>query len=414
MTAPLESRPEEPPIASPSKARPEDADGADRAKLPGRPAPATRMLAAVSRAGKPGRILAPQLDALRGPGIVSGLQRWRPAQDDRDTRLSRSQTATYVRIWRDAAAAVGAELRELGDGFLSLSRDGRQTVVWRHLVMLDHPATTALALDKSIVHRLLSREGLPVPDHIQAAREDRSNALEFLNGSPDPCVIKPVNGTSGGAGVTCGVECVDDVWRAWLGAARWDSRILIERQTRGEEYRLLFLDGRLLDAVQRRRPTVTGDGRATVVGLIDAENRRRVDASGRDEEVSRLIEVDLDCELAVRASGLSLRSVPESGRVVTVKSAVSQNAVCDNASVRNLPADLVREASRAAELVHLRLAGVDVVIGDPHRPLTEGGGAILEVNATPGLHYHYQVANPAQATPVAVPILSRLLGIDPP
>jgi D-alanine-D-alanine ligase-like ATP-grasp enzyme len=414
MTAPLESRPKEPPIASLSTARPAGTDGAGRATLPGRPAPATRMLAAVSRAGKPGRILAPQLDGLRGPGIVAGLQRWRPAQDDRDTRLSRSQTATYVRIWRDAAAEVGADLEELGDGFLRLFRAGRQTVVWRHLVMFDHPATTALALDKSIVHRLLSREGLQVPDHIQAAREDRSQALEFLNCSPEPCVIKPVNGTSGGAGVTCGVECVDDLWRAWLGAARWDSRILIEGQTRGEEYRLLFLDGQLLDAVRRRRPTVTGDGRATVVGLIDSENMRRVDASGQDQEVSRLIEVDLDCELAVRGSGLTLRSVPENGRVVTIKSAVSQNAMRDNASVGCLSADLVREAARAAELLHLRLAGVDVVTADPGRSLAEGGGAILEVNATPGLHYHYQVANLDQVSRVAVPILARLLGVDPP
>jgi len=34
---------------------------------------------------------------------------------------------------------------------------------------------------------------------------------------------------------------------------------------------------------------------------------------------------------------------------------------------------------------------------------------IIEVNGTPGLHYHYQVADEASATPVAVPILRRLL-----
>jgi hypothetical protein len=49
------------------------------------------------------------------------------------------------------------------------------------------------------------------------------------------------------------------------------------------------------------------------------------------------------------------------------------------------------------------------VTPDPTRSLVEAGGTILEVNATPGLHYHYQVANPAHAAPVAVPILKRLL-----
>jgi hypothetical protein len=34
---------------------------------------------------------------------------------------------------------------------------------------------------------------------------------------------------------------------------------------------------------------------------------------------------------------------------------------------------------------------------------------IVEVNATPGLHYHYQLANGTQAVPVAIPILRTLL-----
>ena len=34
---------------------------------------------------------------------------------------------------------------------------------------------------------------------------------------------------------------------------------------------------------------------------------------------------------------------------------------------------------------------------------------MLEVNATPGLHYHYQLDDRARATPVAVAVLRRLL-----
>jgi hypothetical protein len=36
----------------------------------------------------------------------------------------------------------------------------------------------------------------------------------------------------------------------------------------------------------------------------------------------------------------------------------------------------------------------------------------LEVNGTPGLHYHYEVFNAEQATAVAVPLLERLLVED--
>ncbi len=371
------------------------------------PKAVTRIIASLGRMGRPGRVLAPQFDALRSPGLGAALQRWRADKGEHEERLARTHTDTYRRIWEDAAVAVGADLEELADDFLVLSRDGIQTVLWRHLVMLDHPATSALALDKSVVHRLLTEDGLPVPEHLEADRRDRESALEFLAGSAERYVIKPANGTSGGTGVTCGVESAEDLWRSWLGAARWDSRILIERQTKGEEYRLLFLDGELLNAVHRQRPCVTGNGTDSVLALIEAENDRRLDV--RNREASRLIDVDLDCELAVRHSGLSLRSVAASDQLVTVKGTVSQNAIADNSTVRSLSPQLVRQAARAAELLHLQLAGIDLVTPDPTISLTEAGGTILEVNATPGLHYHYQVTDREHATPVAVPILRKLL-----
>jgi cyanophycin synthetase len=70
---------------------------------------------------------------------------------------------------------------------------------------------------------------------------------------------------------------------------------------------------------------------------------------------------------------------------------------------------VLADAARAASVVGLRLAGVDLITPDAGRPLAETGGAVIEVNADPGLHHHYQVADPETATPVAVRMLERLL-----
>jgi D-alanine-D-alanine ligase-like ATP-grasp enzyme len=369
----------------------------------------TRLLTALSGAGRPGRVLAPELDQLRTLGLrrtLRGRGGRAPAEDER--RLSECHSETYLRIWRHAADALGAELHELGDGFLRISLAGKETIVRRHLVTLNGPSTEALSLDKSLVHRLLAREGVPIPEHLETDRDDRVGALAFLRSSEQPCVVKPANGTSGGTGVTCGVSSRDQLWRAWLRAARWDKRLLIERETPGEEYRLLFLDGELLDAVQRRRPRVVGDGEASVLGLIARENERRLAAGS--EDVSRLLHVDLDCELAVRAAGLTLRSVPARGQVVIAKSTVSENASSENSTVSDLGPELVAEARRAVELLHLRLGGIDLVTPDRSRSLSAAGGTILEINATPGFHYHRQVDNPADAVAVAIPILKAALG----
>lgn len=321
--------------------------------------------------------------------------------------MAARQTAWYRRMWEQTADAIGAEVEELSDGHLVIRRNGEETLVSGHRVMLDHPATIALALDKALVHRMLVARGVPVPEHVDLVSSDRAAGSDFIARAPGRCVVKPADG-AGGGGVTCSVESADDLERAWLAAAQLSSRVLVERAVAGDEYRLLFLDGRLLDVVRRAPPTVRGDGRSRVGDLIATENQHRLDDGGRSE-VTRLLHVDLECELTLRGNGLSLRSVPDEGRKVAVKRAVSDNARSENVTVRDLSEEIVAAAATAARHTRLRLAGVDLVTPDPTRPLGDANGAILEVNGTPGLHYHYQVADRDGATPVAVPILDALL-----
>ncbi len=312
----------------------------------------------------------------------------------------------YRRIWTEAADTLGTRIEQLGDEFLSISRGGAETIVRFHLVMMDHPATIALALDKAVVNRLLDSNDLPVPGHLLLDLRSRPEANNFLLES-GPCVVKPANGTGGGAGVTCGVESPEDLSRAWLAAAVFDDHIMIEQAVAGHEYRLLFVDGELLDVVRRSRPAVHGDGRSSLTELIAAENRRRLNAG--PDEVARLLRLDLDSALAQRANGWSASSVPPLGARVVVKGTVGENAHADNTTAHGLAPSIVSAAARAVALTRLRLAGVDLVAPDANVSLEESGGAILEVNGTPGLHYHYEVADPLAATKVAVPLLDRLL-----
>jgi len=326
--------------------------------------------------------------------------------------MASHQSAWYRRMWQQAADATGAVVHELGSGHLLIGRGGVETVVSGHRVMLDHPATLDLALDKVLVHRLLEAKGVPVPEHVEMPAFDLAAGAAFLARVSGECVVKPADGSGGGA-VTPGLQSADDVWRAGMFASALSSHVLVERAVTGDEYRLLFLDGRLLDVVRRARPTVRGDGTSTVAELITEQNRRRLDDGGRSE-VTRLLHVDLDCELTLRRQDLALRSVLAHGRQVAVKRAVSDNARVDNVTVRDLSVEVIEVATVAARESRLRLAGVDVVTPDRTRSLGDANGAVLEVNGTPGLHYHYHVAEPDQATPVAVPILDALLSAPRP
>lgn len=347
-------------------------------------------------------------DVLRSAGFRYAWYRVR--QDGHQSALrATGRQALYQRIWTQAAAALDATIVDLGHGFLEIQREGVSTRVWERHVMLDDAVTLRLAFDKRIVTRLLADAGLPTPEQLEFTRATLGHAESFLANRHGAFVVKPASGTGGGTGVTTGVRTASELRRASRRAARFDRRLVIERQVEGSVFRLLFLDGELLDVVRRRPPTVTGNGHSGIRDLIVATDRRRA-LDSADEGVEPL-SIDDDSLITLARAGMSLRTRPGLGVAVAVKTATNQNGPRDNEVYRGALSDtLVADAARAASLLRLRLAGVDVVTPDPTVRLAESGGVLIEVNGAPGLHHHYQVQNPKAATPVAVAILRRLLG----
>lgn len=355
------------------------------------------------RRGRLGRELGARIDLLRALGPRRTRRRLRG--DARLGELLAFRAEVHREIWEEAAAEVRAELADLGEGFLELRRGEAKTRVHHERVPLDDPVALDLSENKPLVHRLLADADVPVPEHLEFAAGELDAAAAFVEANA-PCVVKPAADTDVGEGVTGGVGTRAGLARAALRAGRASRRLLVERQARGDVYRLLFLDGELLDAVRRRSPTVEGDGRSTIEQLVEAENERRLAARGRAG--LWLLKIDLDAVLALEHAGVSLGSVPAVGELVTLKTVTSQGRI-EDAETAEVGEALTADARRAVEAVGLRLAGVDLVTPDPSRGLRDAGGVVLEVNCTPGLHHHYLVADRTRATRVAIPVLERLL-----
>ena len=310
----------------------------------------------------------------------------------------------YRAIWLEAAAEIGAQVTERGAGVLEIRRGGVVAVVDRHRVGLDRPDHDGG--DKLSAQQRLIAAGLSVPDSIAFDASNLAPALAFLAERGAPAVVKPTN-TGGGKGITAGVRDRGQLERAVARAAHFSARLMIESQAAGDPYRLLVLDGELLDTVRRRAPRLTGDGRSTIRELIAIENRRRQAGSSAGWDVIR---ADLDAVLTLEAQDLTLESVPPAGAVVQVKTVNNVTRPEDCETVHEpIARELEAEMVLAAQVVGLRLAGVDVVTSHLDRSLGESGGVILEVNSDPSPHLHYRVADPARATRVAIPILERRL-----
>ncbi|MDQ3933773.1 MAG: hypothetical protein M3340_03985 [Actinomycetota bacterium] len=357
-------------------------------------------------AGKRQRALLARLDVARSTGVGYARLRRREAAELRAQGLE-PRNAVYRQIWTEAAEAVGAEYEQLSEDFAELRRGDARTRVKRQGTELDAEVTLDIASHKGLVHGWLTGAGIPVPEHHAFEYRDIDAAAAFVE-REGPCVIKPGSDTGGGWGLAANVRTREQLARAVLNASRYSRKILLERQVEGDLHRVLVLDGEVIDAVRRRSPTVEGDGRSTVRQLIAAENRRRLDARGHAGLWP--LRVDLDCLFALEARGETLGAVPPSGALVTVKHVTNENRLEDNETVLSEVGEGLRaEARKAAALVGLRLAGIDLITTDLSLSLADAGGVVLEVNGAPGLSHHYHVADRAQATAVAVPILEKLL-----
>jgi cyanophycin synthetase len=319
--------------------------------------------------------------------------------------------AFYEAVWREAASSVGATVQPLGNGAFEIRVGDVRTRVWRNATAMDDLVTHTLVRTKPIVYGLLARHGLPVPRHVAFGIEDMRKAVAFLEKTPRECVIKPASDSGGGKGVSTGIRSRWALARAAFAAASHGTDVVIEEQAEGDNYRLLYLDGKLLDAVLRKPPSVTGDGRSSISQLVQQANCARLRQGYGVSHV--LLSVDFDMHRTLARQGLSLASVPAAGTTVTVKTVINQNSGSENLTVTHLIGqELAEEGARAAAIAGVRLAGVDVITRDPAVSLHRSGGVILEVNSPPGYYWHYHKRD--GAFPLAVHVLrSLLLSLQP-
>ncbi|HEY7427285.1 MAG TPA: cyanophycin synthetase [Gemmataceae bacterium] len=327
------------------------------------------------------RQLIPAALAERPFDIAAELSRLRDLAND--VRLGPS-TAAIVR----AARRRGIPVRRLNNGSLVQLGHGS----WqRRICTAETDATSAIAetiaQDKQLTRALLNAIGVPVPEGRPVADADDAWAAAEEIGVP--VVVKPQYGNHG-RGVATNLSMREQVVHAYAAAREEGSSILVESYIPGSDYRMLVIGGRLVAAALREPAHVVGDGRSTIAQLVAEVNR---DPRRSDGHATVLSFITLDAVgLAVLAEqGCTPDSVPPAGRRVLIR----RNGNLSTGGTATDVTDLVHpetadRAVEAARAVGLDIAGVDVVAVDISRPLEEQRGAVVEVNAGPGLRMHLE------------------------
>lgn len=264
----------------------------------------------------------------------------------------------------------------------------------------------SIASDKHMTKSLLQSCGVPVPEGQEV--DSAAAAWEAAQDIGLPVVVKPTDANHG-RGVFTDLNTREEIEKAYVAADAEGSGVLVEKFIRGEAHRLLVVGKRVVAATRGKMQTVTGDGRSTVRQLI--ESQINSDPRCGVEEEFPLEPLILDKEpiaqLELERQGLSGESVPEAGRTILVK---RQGDLAYDVTDLVHP-QVASAAALAARVVGLDIAGIDLVAEDISRPLKAQGGAIIEVNAGPGLLMHIKPAE-GQPRPVGQAIVDHLFPGD--
>lgn len=243
----------------------------------------------------------------------------------------------------------------------------------------------AIASDKQLTRKLLKAVGVPVADgRVVTDANDAWAAAEDLGGA---VVVKPLDGNHG-RGVATNLTTREQVIAAYEVAKLEGTAVVVEQYVPGDDYRFLVIGNQLVAAARREPALVVGNGTSTVRELVDEVNKDPLRSDGHATALSR-IKLDSTALAVVAEQGFGPDSVVPAG----VKVLIRRNANLSTGGTATDVTDEVhpevaRRAVDAVRMVGLDIAGVDVVAQDISRPLREQGGAVIEVNAGPGLRMH--------------------------
>ncbi len=278
----------------------------------------------------------------------------------------------------------------LSDGNLvQLGYGARQRRIWTAETDRTSAIAESISRDKDLTKSLLESCGVPVPEgRMVESPEDAWDAADDIG---VPVVVKPYDGNHG-RGVFTNLMTREEVETAYAVAIEEGNGVIVERFIPGNEHRLLVVGGRMVAAAMGETATVVGDGKSTIEELIELQincDPRR--GSTEDHPLNR-VRLDSAARLELKRQGMDGTSIPPEGRTVLIQ---RTGNVAFDVTDRVHPS-VAAHAALAARVVGLDIAGVDLVAEDISRPLAEQRGAIVEVNAGPGLLMHIK---PAEGTP---------------
>lgn len=250
-------------------------------------------------------------------------------------------------------------------------------------------ATSCISADissnKQLTKFLLNEHKIPVPYGKVVYSE--ISAVMVANQIGMPVVIKPFDGNQG-KGVHLNLKNEAEIRAAFQEASKYSGGVIVEDYVTGKDYRILVVGGEVRAVAERLPAAVTGDGKHTIEELVEIINLDENRGAAHEKPLTK-IKLDAVALNVLKKKGLDVSSVPADGETVTLR----ENGNLSTGGTAIDCTDIIHPdnseiAVRAANAIGVDIAGIDIVAEDISKSILSSSGAVVEVNAAPGIRMH--------------------------
>jgi len=254
---------------------------------------------------------------------------------------------------------------------------------------------------KHMTNDFLRRHNIPVFPQKKFKQAVFKDVINYCKEIKFPVVVKPV-GSLCGKGITVDVKNAAQLKKAVIQAEKIDKNIIIEKFYSGWDHRILIAGGKLLAVTKRFPAMVVGDGHSSVKKLIANKNRK----------LPKPINIDEEVQDRLKKEKVTLKSVLPAGRILylRLRANAALGGTTENLDISKVHPDNIQICMKAAKLLHLELAGLDLMSTDISKSYRETGAGITEINDNPATDIH-QTATVNPINNIAEQVLRNLFRI---
>jgi D-alanine-D-alanine ligase-like ATP-grasp enzyme len=245
--------------------------------------------------------------------------------------------------------------------------------------------------DKGIILKKFRAAGVPVPRGKSVSTfKDAETVFRAI--TPAAVIIKPAIG-SRSRHTYLHITDVAALRHAFYKAKELSPRVAVEEELSGFVFRITLVGGKVAGVMRREPPHVIGDGKHSVHQLITAENNNPL----RHGPIFHGLPLGEETIAVLKDQKLSLDSVPEKDRMVTIHQKVSRAYGASTTEITNIHPDNQTLFLHIAKVLDDPLIGVDFMIDDMARSWKEQKSGVIECNSLPFIDlHHFPLKGPAR------------------